>query len=102
MTLVRFEWDERKNRANQRKHEVSFAQAAQVFRDPLHISQQDRIEGGEYRWLTRGLSDGFMLLVVAHTTTEETADGERVEVIRIISARRATRKERQSYEDETG
>jgi uncharacterized DUF497 family protein len=100
--LVRFEWDERKNRANQRKHEVSFAQAAQVFRDPLHISQQDRIEGGEYRWLTRGLSDGFMLLVVAHTTTEETADGERVEVIRIISARRATRKERQSYEDETG
>jgi uncharacterized DUF497 family protein len=102
VTLVRFEWDKRKNQANQRKHGVNFVQAAQVFRDPLHVSQQDRIEGGEYRWLTRGLSDGFMLLVVAHTTTEETAEGERVEVIRIISARRANRKERQSYEDETG
>ena len=51
MTMsLRFEWDEAKNRANQRKHGVSFEEAAHVFRDPLQVSVQDRTEGGEQRW----------------------------------------------------
>ncbi|MHB8528372.1 MAG: BrnT family toxin [Caulobacteraceae bacterium] len=51
MIGVRFEWDEAKNLSNQRKHDsVSFEEASQVFRDPLHVSVQDRIEGGEQRW----------------------------------------------------
>lgn len=103
MIGVRFEWDEAKNHSNQRKHDgVSFEQAAQVFRDPLHVSAQDRIENGEQRWQTVGAVQGFVILVVAHTLTEEDAEGRTVEVIRIISARRATPRERRRYENENG
>lgn len=102
MTAFRFEWDEHKNRANRRKHGVSFEQAAQVFLDPLHLSVQDRIEGGEQRWQTFGMSAGFVLLIVAHTTIEHDAEGEVIEVVRIISARQADRKERQRYENDNG
>ncbi len=102
-TSVRFEWDEAKDLSNQRKHDgVSFEEARQVFRDPLHISVQDRVEGGEQRWQTVGAVGGFVILVVAHTVTEEDADGGSVEVIRIISARRATPRERRRYENEDG
>jgi uncharacterized protein len=99
---IRFEWDETKNRTNQRTHGVSFEVAAQVFLDPLHVSTQDRIENGERRWQTFGLTAGFALLVVAHTTTEYDEFGQVVEVVRIISARRADRKERRRYEEENG
>ena len=102
MTAIHFEWDENKNGANQRKHGVSFEAAAQVFLDPLHLSHQDRVEGGEQRWQTFGLSAGSVLLMVAHTTTEEEVEGDIVEIIRIISARPANRKERQRYENENG
>jgi uncharacterized DUF497 family protein len=98
---VRFEWDEAKNLSNQRKHDgVSFEEACQVFQDPLHVSVQDRIEGGEQRWQTVGAIPGLVILVVAHTVMEEDADGGSVEVIRIISARRATPRERRRYENE--
>jgi uncharacterized protein len=99
---VRFEWDETKNLSNRRKHGMSFEEACQVFRDPLCVSVQDRIEGGEPRWQTLGLVEGLLLLTVAHTVREELEDGISVDVIRIISARRATRKERRRYEDENG
>lgn len=66
MTDIRFEWDEAKNFANQRKHGVSFEEASQVFHDPLHLSVQDRIEGGEQRWQTLGIVGGLILLTVAH------------------------------------
>jgi uncharacterized DUF497 family protein len=99
---VRFEWDETKNLSNRRKHGVSFEEACQVFLDPLYVSVQDRIEGGESRWQTLGLVEGVLLLTVAHTVREELEDGALVDVIRIISARRATRKERRRYEDENG
>ena len=46
MDGIRFEWDESKNLSNRRKHGVSFEEACQVFRDPLYVSVQDRIEGG--------------------------------------------------------
>lgn len=92
---MRFEWDETKNRTNQRKHGVSFETASDVFADPLHLSIQDRIEGGESRWQTMGMVGAVVLLIVAHTHRD---DGNE-EVIRIISARKATRKERRAYED---
>ena len=100
MEHVRFEWDETKNLSNRRKHGVSFEEACQVFLDPLYVSVQDRIEGGESRWQTLGLVEGVLLLTVAHTVREELEDGALVDVIRIISARHATRKERRRYEDE--
>lgn len=102
MEHVRFEWDETKNLSNRRKHGVSFEEACQVFLDPLYVSVQDSIEGGESRWQTLGLVEGVLLLTVAHTVREELEDGALVDVIRIISARHATRKERRRYEDENG
>ena len=97
---LRFEWDEAKNRANQRKHGVSFEEAVHVFHDPLQVSVQDRIEGGEQRWQTFGLVSGVVLLMVAHTVYEDEDNGRSIEVIRIISARRADRTERQRYEEQ--
>lgn len=100
MTGLRFEWDQAKNLSNQRKHGVSFEEASQVFLDPLYVSAQDRIEGGERRWQTLGIVGGLLLLMVGHTVQEEDEGGAAVEAIRIISARRATRKERRRYEEE--
>jgi uncharacterized DUF497 family protein len=101
---IRFEWDEAKNLSNRRKHGVSFEEASQVFLDPLFVSVQDRVESGELRWQTLGLVENLLLLTVAHTVREERDAGTdyatSVEVIRIISARPATRKERRRYEDE--
>lgn len=100
MTEIRFEWDEAKNLSNQRKHGVSFEQASQVFRDPLFVSVKDRIQDGEVRWRTYGKVNGFLLLVVAHTVREESESGSIEEIVRMISARSATRMERQRYEEE--
>jgi len=95
-----FEWDETKAQTNYRKHGISFSAAARVFDDPLHYTRQDRIENGEYRWQTIGLVEGCLVLLVAHTLHTEIGDEGDIpcEVIRIISARRATKQERKSYE----
>jgi hypothetical protein len=66
-----------------------------VFEDPFAISEPGRIEGSEQRWRTLGLAGGVIVLVVAHTVRETGVD----EVIRIISARRANRKECRCYEE---
>ncbi len=101
MIGVRFEWDEAKNLFNKRKHDgVSFEEAIQVFRDPLQVSVQDRIEDGEQRWQAIGTTQGLVILVVAHVLHEEDDESGPIEVIRIISARRATPRERQRYESE--
>jgi uncharacterized protein len=91
---MQFEWDEAKNRANQIKHHVSFETAVEVFADPLHRSIPDRIVEGEQRWQTIGLAGAVVLLIVAHTYRDD-GDEERV---RLISARKATKKERHDYE----
>jgi len=93
MEELRFEWDPEKARSNQRKHGVTFETAVRVFSDPFALVEQDRIENGEYRWQTTGMVDGALVLLVAHADQEE--DG--IEVIRIISARRATSGERRRY-----
>ncbi len=100
MSGIRFEWDEVKNLSNHRKHGVSFEEASKVFLDPLFVSVKDRVENGEQRWQTFGEVEGCLLLMVAHTVMEVDEHGETVEVMRIISARHASRKERQRYEDE--
>ncbi|WP_258584544.1 BrnT family toxin [Mesorhizobium sp. AR02] len=79
--------------SNLRKHGVSFEVAARAFLDPFALTVQDRVEEGEYRWQTIGAVDGTLVLLIAHADREE--DG--IEVIRIISARLATPKERRSY-----
>jgi uncharacterized DUF497 family protein len=97
---IRFEWDPAKNLANQRKHGVSFEDASEVFRDPLFVSVKDFVQDDEQRWRTYGVVEGTILLMVAHVVWEETEDGHAREVIRIISARSATRKEKRRYEEE--
>ena len=91
---MRFEWDPGKDALNLAKHGVSFEVARRVFDDPRHLSIQDRHVFQEERWQTLGLVGGIVVLLVAHTYREE----EHGEVIRIISARKATRHERQIYE----
>jgi uncharacterized DUF497 family protein len=91
---VQFTWDEHKNRANRRKHGISFETALLVFDDPYHLSWQDREVQGESRWQTIGMVKGVHVVLVAHTV--EGAD-EYEEAIRIISARKATPQERSIY-----
>jgi uncharacterized protein len=90
---VRFSWDERKNRVNQRKHSVSFETATLVFADPYHISRIEREVQGAMRWQTIGLVNGIHVTLVAHTSEFHNEE----EHIRIISARKATPQERYIY-----
>jgi uncharacterized DUF497 family protein len=92
---TRFEWDSAKAESNLKKHRVSFETATRAFADPFALVEQDRIENGEHRWKTLGAVDDYLLLLVAHTVWD---DDEGVEVVRIISARKAEPKERELYE----
>ncbi len=91
---MKYEWDENKNQINYAKHKISFELAKLVFDDPLHRTQFDRIEGNEERWHTLGMIQSQLIAIVVHTY--RTIEGE--EVIRIISARKATKLERRLYE----
>jgi hypothetical protein len=93
---MRFIWDEQKSRRNRAKHKIGFETAQGVFADPLALSILDRIVDGEERWQTLGLVAGAVVVLVAHTVEER--EGE--EVIRIISARKATPQERKIYESQ--
>ena len=95
---MRFEWDKEKDRENLAKHRISFETAKLVFEDTHAISFLDT-SADEVRWQTFGAISGLVVMVV-HTCHEE---GEE-EVLRLISARRATSGERRIYEahQETG
>jgi uncharacterized protein len=89
-----FVWDERKGRINRRKHGLSFETAVRVFEDPAAISYVDRVIENEERWHTIGSAGGIAVVLVVHTVKEEHGEEE----IRIISARKATARERRVYE----
>ncbi len=92
---MKFEWNEDKNKLNIKKHGISFEEALEVFDDPLQISKLDkRFSYFEERWITLGLTNKQKVLVVANLFFSD--EGE--EIIRIISARKANKIERQSYE----
>ena len=92
---MRFEWDEQKNRRNAAKHGISFEEARGVFEDPLHVSLLDhRFNYFEERWITIGIAGDKGIVVAAHLYFDE--DDE--EVVRIISARPATKQEVVQYE----
>ena len=90
---MRFEWDEAKNRRNISKHRISFDTAKLVFEDPHALSFHGPTVNDEDRWQTFGIIGGLVVMV-AHTFWEE--GGE--EVIRLISARKASSRERKTYE----
>ena len=90
--VVRFEWDKRKAIANNRKHGVTFNEAASVFADKLSLAFPDIDHSdNEERYLIIGVSMPGRILVVSHV--------ERGDSIRLISARETTRKERTFYEE---
>jgi uncharacterized protein len=89
-----FEWDERKAAENVRNHDISFEQAIPVFGDPLAIVRyDDREDYGEDRFVHIGISYGEILRVI-YTVRKEN-------LIRIISASRATASERKDYQSQT-
>ena len=89
---LRLTWEPRKAASNRRKHGVSFEEAGSAFADPLSVTVPDPDHSeNEERYLLLGQSDRNRLLVVAHV--------ERGDVIRIINARPATRRERRRYEE---
>lgn len=90
--MLRFEWDETKNRSNRTKHGVWFEEAQSAFDDPdaRVFADVDHSET-EDRFLLLGMSSTARVLVVVHCYRESDA------VIRIISARKATRKETKAY-----
>jgi uncharacterized protein len=98
---MRYEWDERKNRENQRKHGVAFELASHVFDDERCLIRFDRVdEAGEQRWHALGAVSeelgSVLILLVAHVYREEDRDGE--EIVRIISARRAGKNDVRRYQ----
>lgn len=91
MTLT-FEWDEEKAKRNLKKHGVGFEEAKAVFNDPFSITVPDPLHSvDEKRYLDIGLSSKGRTLVVAYT--------ERGSNIRIISCRKAVKKEKRVYEE---
>jgi uncharacterized protein len=90
-----FVWDVAKERINLAKHGFDFKAAVTVFADPHLITEQDREVDGEARWQTIGMTEGTQILMVAHTIYEDEG------LIKIISARKATPRERRKYEEGT-
>lgn len=84
-----YEWDESKNQINYKKHNVTFQEAARIFRGPVITARDLRKDYGESRFISIGAVSGVVILVVAHT--------DRMGVTRIISARRANEDERRTY-----
>jgi uncharacterized protein len=85
---MEFDWDETKRKANLQKHGIDFVGIDWLFDDETVTVLDDRFDYGEQRFVTFGILEG-RVIAVAHTETEE--------IIRIISARKATRNEEENY-----
>lgn len=89
-----FEWDEAKSAANLVKHGVSFSEACLIFEGPVLSRSDDRYAYGERRIISIGCVRAIAVIIVVHT--------DRAGVTRLISARRASRRERRLYDDYLG
>lgn len=87
---MEIEYDSQKAKSNLAKHAISFEEAATALHDPLALVQEDRDVAYENRWVLIGLSKQANLLTVVYTLRGE-------DVIRLISARKATRREEKYY-----
>lgn len=86
---MKFEWDENKNQQNRQKHGISFEEAKEIFSGIVFTSVDRRFDYDEIREVSIGTIQGFVIVTVAHT--------ERKGKTRLISARKATPKERRQY-----
>ncbi|MBC3916488.1 BrnT family toxin [Undibacterium sp. CY18W] len=87
---MRFDWDEQKNQINIRKHGIDFSDAADIFKHPMLTFHDGREDYGEDRWIALGWIKSTIGVVVYVERNED--------VIRIISARKATKNEVKRYE----
>ena len=94
MLLMKFEWDEDKNRANIRRHRIDFADVQPLFDGPMFVTLDTRKDYGEDRMVGIGFLGDAMLVVVFVEKAEDT--------IRLISARKAERHERDRFKEEIG
>jgi uncharacterized protein len=90
---MRFEWDEKKNRDNIRRHGIDFADAVGVFDGPMLVQLDTRRDYGEDRWIGTGLLRRTAAVVIYVEWEDE-------ETVRIISARKATRREAETFAKE--
>jgi len=88
-----YEWDEAKNRENIAKHGIDFADAHRIFEQPVLARGDDREDYREDRWILLGNLDGIIVVLVFT---------EREDRIRVISLRKADRREREAYEEGVG
>jgi uncharacterized DUF497 family protein len=88
---MEFEWDETKNQQNQQKHRISFEEAQEIFLGVVFTFISDKLDYGEIREISIGTIQNVVVITVVHTNRQ----GK----IRIISARKATPKERRTYYD---
>ena len=88
---MEFEWDIDKDRINQQKHQISFEEAAEIFRYPTYEVADTRVDYGEARYIAIGSNSRMTIITVVYT--------EREGRIRLISARRANKQESRLYYD---
>ena len=93
---MEFTWNEEKNKENMQKHGVDFREVQEIFDDPFHFSMMDtRFNYFEERWITIGRAKNGLTVVAGHLYL---FDEKGTETVRLITARKATRKEREDYE----
>ncbi|MCK5520061.1 MAG: BrnT family toxin [Candidatus Marinimicrobia bacterium] len=91
---MKYEWDEQKAKINLKKHKISFENAKEIFCDSFHLSIEDPDNSlEEDRWITIGSYTGEIIITVSHIFRD--IKGE--DIIRIISARKATSREKRNY-----
>lgn len=92
---MKFEWNPKKEAINIQKHGITFGQASSVFTDPYALNKYDEEHSAdEDRWLLLGKSINEVILVVVHTFKDQND----IELVRIISARKATKNESEAYQ----
>ena len=93
---MRFTWSVIKNQLNKKKHDISFEMARNIFDDPSALTWEDRRyeDYDEERWISLGRANKEIIAVVVHTYR---GDEDEEEIVRIISARKATKKEQKIY-----
>ena len=91
---MKFEWDPQKERLNIQNHKVSFVDAGHVFADPWQLNLfDDEHSDDEERWIVIGMIPDSSVLLVVHTIRNFSDE----QIVRIISARKATKRERETY-----
>jgi uncharacterized DUF497 family protein len=88
---MEFEWDSNKAALNGQKHQITFDEAAEIFRYPIYEMLDSRLDYGEERFIAIDRNQQFIFLTVVYTLKDD--------LIRIISARRSTKKEKELYYD---